>query len=129
MKEQIKALRKALRQSQTSFGSMLGVSLSAVQKWESGENEPANSIIELLVQKTGVNEVWLRLGVGEMFAARSRKEELNALIDDVMRDRPDSFRTALITTLLRFKPEQWAVLEQIYNGIQSEREQKKTDTN
>ena len=60
MKDRIKELRKHEKLNQTEFGALLGVSLSAVQKWESGENTPAESVIKLMCQKTGVDEVWHR---------------------------------------------------------------------
>ena len=48
MKERIKALRKKLGLNQTEFGKETKTSLSAVQKWESGENVPSNATIEII---------------------------------------------------------------------------------
>lgn len=101
---------------------MLGVSKSAVQKWESGENEPTDTAIALLVQKTGVSEKWLRTGVGEPFAPKAREQELNEFIKSLFYDRPESFRSRLLTTLLRFDPNgaEWEVLERIYDSVAAE---------
>lgn len=122
MKERIKELRKHEKLNQTDFGALLGVSLSAVQKWESGENTPADSVIKLMCQKTGVNEVWLRTGVGEPFASKSREAEMGELVRKLMADRPEAFRVRLITALLRFDPEgaEWQVLENIYKSVAGE---------
>lgn len=119
MKERIKELRKHEKLNQTDFGALLGVSLSAVQKWESGENTPADSVIKLMCQKTGVNEVWLRTGVGEPFASKSREAEMGELVRKLMADRPEAFRVRLITALLRFDPDgaEWQVLENIYKSV------------
>ena len=45
-----------------------------------------------------------------------------ALIRQLMADRPESFRSALITTLLRFDPDgpEWALLENIYKKVSAE---------
>lgn len=122
MKERIKELRKHEKLNQTDFGALLGVSLSAVQKWESGENTPADSVIKLMCQKTNVNEVWLRTGVGEPFASKSREAEMGELVRKLMADRPESFRVRLITALLRFDPDgaEWQVLENIYKSVAGE---------
>lgn len=122
MKERIKELRKHEKLNQTDFGALLGVSLSAVQKWESGENTPADSVIKLMCQKTNVNEVWLRTGVGEPFASKSREAEMGELVRKLMADRPEAFRVRLITALLRFDPDgaEWQVLENIYKSVAGE---------
>lgn len=122
MKERIKELRKHEKLNQTDFGALLGVSLSAVQKWESGENTPADSVIKLMCQKTNVNEIWLRTGVGEPFASKSREAEMGELVRKLMADRPEAFRVRLITALLRFDPEgaEWQVLENIYKSVAGE---------
>ena len=40
-------------------------------------------------------------------------------IRSLMADSPESFRSALVTTLLRFDPNgpEWEILERIYDGI------------
>lgn len=124
MKERIKELRKHEKLNQTDFGALLGVSLSAVQKWESGENTPADSVIKLMCQKTNVNEIWLRTGVGEPFASKSREAEMGELVRKLMSDRPEAFRVRFITALLRFDPDgaEWQVLENIYKSVAGETE-------
>lgn len=119
MKERIKQLRKELGMSQTKFGESLGVSLSAAQKWEMGLSVPSDAVIMLIAQQYGISETWLRTGEGEMRAAKSREQEMAEMVKRLMADRPDSFRRALITTLLRLDPngKEWAVLEDIYNEI------------
>lgn len=98
---------------------MLKVSKSAVQKWESGENVPTDAVLELMAQKTGANILWLHTGVGEPFSPPSRVEEMGRLVKNLMADKPEAFRTRLITALLRFDADgpEWQLLEDIYNSI------------
>lgn len=126
MKERIKLVRKYTGKNQTDFGIMLGVSKSAVQKWESGENDPTDTVISLMQQKTGANLLWLKSGVGEPFAPKSRSEEVGEMMKSLLSDRPDSFRSRLVTALLRFDPngEEWELLERIYNSVAAESEKK-----
>ena len=119
MKTRIRQIRKEAGLSQTKFGERLGVTLSAVQKWEMGLNLPDSASIRLICEKFGVNETWLRTGVGEMTASKSRAQEMAELVRSLMADSPESFRSALVTTLLRFDPNgpEWEILERIYDGI------------
>lgn len=122
MKDRIRFARKQMGLNQTDFGETLGVTLSAVQKWEAGTNTPTNAVLTVMAQKSGVSEVWLRTGAGEPFPPTSRKEELTSLFGELMADRPEAFRSRVISALLRFDPsgKEWDVLEHIYNGIEAE---------
>ena len=124
MKQRIKEIRKSAALSQTKFGERVGVSLSAVQKWELGLNQPDAASIRIICQEFGVNETWLRTGAGEMKASMSREQEMATLVSNLMADSPESFRRKLVTALLRFDPDgpEWEVLEKIYESIAAEAE-------
>ena len=125
MKDRIKEVRRKSGLSQTKFGERLGVSLSAVQQWELGMTAPRDSAIKLMSQEFGVNETWLRTGDGEPAVSKTREQELAGLFRNLMADRPESFRSMLVSTLLRFDPEgpEWAALEKLYDSICKEAEQ------
>ena len=122
MNNRIKEIRKSLGLNQEDFGSRMGVSNSAVSKWEKGENAVPDPAVKIICHTFGVSETWLRTGAGEMFAARSREAELGALIRSRLIDRPESFQAVLIQTLLRFDPDgpEWAALEKIVRTLQEE---------
>lgn len=119
MKNRIKSIRSKYGLNQTEFGSRIGVTSAAISRWESGERGVPDSAILSICREFGVNEVWLRTGAGEMYAGKSRAQEMGELVQSLMADSPESFRSALITTLLRFRPDgpEWEVLERIYEGI------------
>lgn len=122
MKDRIRELRKATALTQAEFGKKVGVSTSAEQKWELGVAVPSDAVIKLICREFAVNEEWLRTGEGEMKQSPSREQEMSSLIRQLMADRPESFRSALITTLLRFDPNgpEWALLENIYKKVSAE---------
>lgn len=64
MNERIKKLRKHLKLSQEEFGTRIRIKRSSVSKLENGGNNPSNQTITLICREFGVNEVWLRTGVG-----------------------------------------------------------------
>lgn len=127
MQKRIKELRKSLGLNQAEFGARLGLASSTVAGYENGYREVSDAIIKSIVREFGISEVWLRDGAGEMKADVSREEEMGRLLGDLLADRPESFRSALITTLLRFDPEgpEWSVLERIYEDLAQELETEK----
>ena len=128
MQERIRTLRKTLGLTQKQFAEKIGVKQNTVAQYEIGRNVPTDMAINLICREFGVNEIWLRTGVGDPFQKKERSQEMTELFADLLNNRPESFRTRLITALLRFSPDgpEWAALESIYNSIQAQAE-KKTD--
>lgn len=69
MHERIKKLRKALDLTQQEFADRIGVKRNTIANYETGRNNPVDSIISLICREFNVNEEWLRTGNGEMFKA------------------------------------------------------------
>ncbi len=67
MNERIKELRRTLKISQEKFGNRIRISGASVSKIESGENNPSEQTISLIVSEFNVSERWLREGTGDMF--------------------------------------------------------------
>lgn len=81
MKNRIKALRKALKLSQTEFAQKLGMTMQGIQKWEYGTVEIKLSSLNLISQTFNVNPDWLLNGTGEMFIGdASRQQEISDII-------------------------------------------------
>ena len=125
MNDRIKEVRKEAGLTQAIFGERLGLSQNFVWMIETGQRAPSDRTIRDICREFNVSEAWLRDGLGEMHAARSREAELAELVRRLLSDRPDSFRSALITTLLRFDPDgpEWAVLEKIFESVEKEKAQ------
>jgi transcriptional regulator with XRE-family HTH domain len=121
VKDRIKEVRKTLKLTQTDFGRALGVSLSAVQKWESGENVLSDAVILLIAQQYGISETWLRTGGGEMFRTSTPDQQIAEFAGRLLEGRAeDAFKRKLVSALSRIPPESWAALEQIADAIAEE---------
>lgn len=128
MNKRIREVREHFNLTQTQFGEALGASRDEISNIEYGRlknPERKEPIIQLICTKFGVSEAWLRNGTGEMFEPKDRAQELDDFVNEVLHDRPESFRAALVSTLMHFKPEEWFILENIYQKIKDEMEQKK----
>lgn len=119
-----KELRKALGLTQQQFADRLHITRGAVSNWDFGRSDPSDSAISLICREFNVREAWLRDGEGDMLEVKPRAEELGELVRKLLSDRPESFRSRLITSLLRFEPDspEWQILENIYNSIAAEKE-------
>lgn len=120
----IKELRNSLDLTQQKFADRLGIQRGIIGKYEVDVSAPSDAVISLICREFNVREAWLRDGTGEMFEIKPRAEELGELVRKLLADRPESFRSRLITSLLRFEPNspEWQILENIYNSIAAEKE-------
>lgn len=78
MKERIRKLRRMLDLTQQAFGERIGIKRNTVANYETGRNEPVDSVVALICREFNVNEEWLRTGEGEMFNPEP-SNELDAL--------------------------------------------------
>jgi len=67
VKERIKKIRKELDLTQQEFAERIGIKRNTIANYETGRNDPVDSVISLICREFGVNEEWLRTGNGEMF--------------------------------------------------------------
>lgn len=120
----IKELRNSLDLTQQKFADRLGIQRGAIANYELERNVPIDAVISLICREFNVREAWLRDGEGDMLEVKPRAEELGELVRKLLSDRPESFRSRLITSLLRFEPDspEWQILENIYNSIAYEKE-------
>lgn len=69
MKNRIKEIRKIFPEhgkTQESFASFLGIPKQNLSSYEIGRRIPSDAVVQLICQKCGINEHWLRTGEGEM---------------------------------------------------------------
>lgn len=72
-----KRVRKEKGLTQDEMGKICKVSGSAVARYESGEREIPDTVIELVCTKLGVYELWIRTGEGKgPWIEKSRKAKI-----------------------------------------------------
>lgn len=126
--QRVKAVRKELGMTLDAFGKRVGVTKTAISNIENGARCLTDQMLLSICREFGVNETWLRTGAGEPFMPPSRSEEMGRLVKSLMADKPEAFRSRLITALLRFDADgpEWQLLENIYNSVAADAE-KETD--
>ena len=116
----IKQLRKKKKLNQTEFGSVIGLKNSAISKIEQEGSVVVDQNIQLICEKFQVRREWLIDGIGEMFAARTKNDELMEWAKRVSQSPHDSFPYRLAEALSKLDEPQWKMLEQIFDKIMAE---------
>lgn len=111
MNERIKELRKTLGLTLEKFGESLGVTKTAVSRLENGERNITDQMFKSICREFNVNPEWLKDGIGEMFIAQTRNQEIVEFANRIMSDEDESFRKRFVTALSKASPAFWDDLE------------------
>ena len=106
MKNRLKLLREDQNMTQQKFADKLGIKRTTIGNYEVGRNEPVDSVISLICDRFGVNEQWLRTGVGKMYLETKKDDDIDRLINEMLNDETAERKKRLVTSILRLSPEQ-----------------------
>lgn len=113
MHNRIKEIRSNAKLTQQEFADRLGIRRGTIANYELGRNEPIDAVITLICREFNVNETWLRTGDGEMFKPVSRDQEIEAFLNELMKNEKPDFRKRMVAVLARLDLKEWQLLEQI----------------
>lgn len=123
--ERFEAVLKAKGEKKTVAAQKLNVSPALITKICNGETKSSDRTIGDICRVYGVNEVWLRTGVGEMFEERSQTAEVMDFLGKLVNIPDDDIRIRFLTAMSKLDDRGWAVIEQIARDMVAEN---KTDT-
>ncbi len=122
MNERIRSVRAAAGLTQPEFAEKLGLTKNFISLIENGQREPSDRTIRDICRVFGVNEIWLRTGVGEPFTPLSRSEELAAIFERM--EVGDDAKSRLIRAMARMPDEAFPpfvkFVEQLYKNFTEE---------
>ena len=78
MKDRIRKLRRHFDLTQEEFAKRLGIKRNTIAQYETGRNEPIDTVLYLICHEFGVSENWLRTGEGEMLRP-APEDEIDAI--------------------------------------------------
>ena len=121
-KERFLLVLQESRCTKSKAAELLNVSAAYVSQLCSGQREPSNRTICDICRIFGVNEIWLRTGVGEPFTPLSRSEELAAIFERM--EVGDDAKSRLIREMARMPDEAFPpfvkFVEQLYKNFTEE---------
>lgn len=110
MKERIKKIRQTEGMTQAEFADKINLSRNYVAMMEIGQREPSDRTIADICRVFGVDEVWLRTGVGEMSRRESREEAVAAVLGSAISGNSTP-RDRLIRALARLPDDAFPIIE------------------
>ena len=121
-KERFLLVLQESRCTKSKAAELLNVSAAYVSQLCSGQREPSGRTIKDICRIFGVNEIWLRTGVGEPFTPLSRSEELAAIFERM--EVGDDAKSRLIREMARMPDEAFPsfvkFVEQLYKNFTEE---------
>ena len=108
MNDRLKQVRKDSGLTQQQFADSLNVSRNYVALWEIGQREPSDRTVSDICRVYGINEVWLRTGVGEMKLPMPLDQQLAQIFADVQVS--DDERARLVKAFASLPPEAYPQL-------------------
>lgn len=113
MNERLALLRAELGLSMDKFGSKIGVSRSAISKFESGISGISEQTILSICREFHVNYLWLTEGIGEMFTGTPE-----TLIDELTEEYDlDDMDKKIIEMYLALSKEQRQAIKIYFKSI------------
>ncbi len=108
--------------NKSAFAREVGVTPSYAAQLYASQREPSDRTIKDICRIFGVNEIWLRTGVGEPFTPLSRSEELAAIFERM--EVGDDAKSRLIRAMARMPDEAFPpfvkFVEQLYKNFTEE---------
>lgn len=116
LNHRIKEIRKAIGLTQDEFGKRIGISNTAISKIEKGENNVSEQNIISICREFGINEEWLRNGIGEPFIPKTRNQIITDFAGDLIKEN-DTFKKRFIEALAKLNDQEWEVLKKVADNI------------
>ena len=110
MKDRIKQVRKEAKATQQQFAESLGLKQNTIATYEMGRLAPSERTISDICRIYNVDEIWLRTGVGEMFAHKDREEEIAAYMGRLLEGKCSEFERAILSVMAQTTPAEWDVI-------------------
>lgn len=112
MKERILKLRQFLKLSQGAFGEKIGVSASAVSRYEKGEMLPSDSVIISICNVFNVNQQWLQYGHGSIFIEKSSTDAIDQLMVG-----DNEFAKSVMRAFASMDDDAWKALQHVVKSL------------
>mgnify|MGYP004694915581 FL=1 len=82
--ERFRFIREELGLSQEEFAARANRTRSEIKNIEYGKTAPKPEVIMAICKAHGIDEIWLRTGIGSPNIKKSRREELSAIFSDAL---------------------------------------------
>ena len=116
MKDRISFIIEYFKITKTEFSKAIKVSQGFVSQICSGTSSPSDRTIELICQKYGVSEVWIRTGEGDPFPKTTQAEKIMRFAVQINKGS-DEFRKSYVAMLADLSDDGWKGLQELYEKM------------
>lgn len=102
--------------TKTAFANSINISQPYLSQICSGQREPSDRTISDICRVYGINEPWLREGVGEMYVPKTREETIAELVGSALNGSND-FKKAVIQMICSRTDQELETLEAALRSI------------
>lgn len=118
MEKRIKKIRADFGCTQEKFAEKIGLTRNYINLIETGRRIPADRTISDICREFGVNEDWLKNGVGEPYVSRTKAQQIGSFVNDVMSEVDESFKKRFILALSKLDERDWETLQKIMDEME-----------
>lgn len=115
--ERVQAVINATQLSKAKFAAPIHVTPQFLSAVCSGKSSLSERTIKDICREYGVDDVWLRTGIGEMFRPRTREDEITSFCADLLGPDATDFQRDFVAILATLSPEGWDLLEKKINEL------------
>lgn len=115
--ERVQAVINATQLSKAKFADPIHVTPQFLSAVCNGKSSLSERTIKDICREYGVDDVWLRTGVGEMFRPRTREDEITTFCADLLGPDATDFQRDFVAILATLSPEGWDLLEKKINEL------------
>lgn len=114
MNERIKEIRKELGLTQKDFAEKIRVAPNSIARYELGDRNPSDAIINSICREFNINEEWLRTGQGEKYNINTTTDYLYG---KAMAKNND-FQMRLLNAILQLDDSELETIEKLVEKLQ-----------
>lgn len=115
--ERVQAVINATQLSKAKFAAPIHVTPQFLSAVCNGKSSLSERTIKDICREYGVDEIWLRDGIGEMFRPRTREDEITSFCADLLGPDATEDQKKLVANLGKLTPEQWSFLYDIIKTL------------
>lgn len=115
--ERVQAVINATQLSKAKFAAPIHVTPQFLSAVCNGKSSLSERTIKDICREYGVDEIWLRDGIGEMFTPRTRETEIVNFCADLLGPDATEDQKKLVANLGKLTPEQWSFLYDIIKTL------------
>ena len=123
----IRNVRTEKKLTQKEFAKKLNVSENFIWMIEKGDRVPSDRTISDICRIFSVDEVWLRTGVGEPFAPKTRRDMIDEYVGQLSDGKHSDIEELFVDLMAETTADEWRALANLFQKLADKMNKPGTD--